>query len=180
MSADLLYQGEFLADGKPLAETPVVKNPRQYAGYTFGYNHTVFASRTHDVLTLLAFAYEQKPRPKQVALIGLNGAGPLVAAAAAQAGSAVERVAVDPGGFRFVDLTSYRDPNFIPGPVKYGDLPALLALGLPHKLWLAGEKKVPDIVVAAYHVDGKEDSVTLFTGSSQAASQAVADWLLAE
>ena len=104
----------------------------------------------------------------------------MAAAAAAQAGSAVERVAIDTGGFRFVDLTSYRDPDFIPGPVKYGDLPALLALGSPHKLWLSGEKKVPDIVAAAYHVDGKDDSLTLFSGKSQGASQAVVDWLLAE
>lgn len=180
VGADLLYQGEFLADGKPLGETPVVKNPRQYAGYTFGYNHTVFASRVHDILTLLAFVCEQQPRPKQVALVGMNGAGPLAAAAAAQAGSAVERVAVDTDGFRFVDLTSYRDPNFIPGPVKYGDLPALLALGAPHKLWLAGEKTLPDIVAAAYHVDGKDNSVTLFSGSSQQMRQAAVEWLLAE
>ena len=180
VGADLLYQGEFLADGKLLAETPVVKNPRQYAGYTFGYNHTVFASRVHDILTVLAFAYEQKPRPERVALVGVNGSGPYVAAAAAQAGSAVDCVAVDTGGFRFVNLTSYRDPNFVPGPVKYGDLPALLALCSPQKLWLAGEKKVPDIVAAAYHVEGKDDSVTPFSGNSGQMPQAAVDWLLAE
>src|SRR5207249_1083141 len=43
VGADLLYQGDFLKDGKPLAQTPKVANPREFAGFTFGYNHAVFA-----------------------------------------------------------------------------------------------------------------------------------------
>lgn len=59
-------------------------------------------------------------------------------------------------------------------------LPALLALGSPRNPWLVGEKKVPDVVAAAYHVDGKDDSVTVFSGSFQQTPQAVTDGLLAE
>ena len=35
---------------------------------------------------------------------------------------------IDTRGFRFRQLKSFRDPAFLPGAVKYGDLPALLAL----------------------------------------------------
>ncbi|HWN95984.1 MAG TPA: acetylxylan esterase, partial [Methylomirabilota bacterium] len=53
IGVDLLYQGEFLADGKPLARTPRVKNPREAAPYTFGYNHALFVHRVHDVLSVV-------------------------------------------------------------------------------------------------------------------------------
>ena len=42
---DLLYQGEFLAEGKPLTETRSVKNPHKSLGFTDGYNHPLFAQR---------------------------------------------------------------------------------------------------------------------------------------
>lgn len=47
-------------------------------------------------------------------------------------------LAVDTEGFRF-STTGIYDPNFLPGAVKYGDLPTLLALTAPTPLWLAGE-----------------------------------------
>ena len=45
---------------------------------------------------------------------------------------------MDTEGFRFSTTTLY-DPNFLPGAVKYGDMPTLLALTAPTPLWLAGE-----------------------------------------
>ena len=80
--------------------------------------------------------------PTELTLIGADGAGPWAAAASARAGDAVSRAIVDTGGFRFASLTSYLDPDFLPGAVKYGDLPALLALSGP-RLWVAGEKAAP-------------------------------------
>ncbi len=179
LGADLIYQGEFLADGQPLTEAPVVSNPRQSASYTFCYNHTVFAQRVHDILTLVAFARGYENQPESVEVVGLHGAGPWAAAARAVARGAVDRCAIDTGGFRFVDLKSYRDLNFLPGAVKYGDLPALLALSAPHKLWLAGEKgKLPDVISAAYQPAGSgADVVTSKTTQEKVASAAVA-WLL--
>ena len=35
---------------------------------------------------------------------------------------------IDDLTFRFANLKSYRDPDFLPGAVKYGDLPALLKI----------------------------------------------------
>ncbi|NQT12359.1 MAG: hypothetical protein HQ582_06415 [Planctomycetes bacterium] len=179
LGADLLYQGEFLADGKPITETrKVATNPRgEYAGHTFGYNHTLFAHRVHDILTLVAFAHSGKYRPEKLHLVGLNGAGPLAAAARAIAGAALDRAVVDTGGFRFRSLKSYRDVNFLPGAVKYGDVPGLLSLSAPHKLWLAGEEgETPAIVSAAYRAAGHEDNVSSYAGKDTA--RAAADWLL--
>ncbi|MCH7729638.1 MAG: acetylxylan esterase, partial [Planctomycetes bacterium] len=139
LSADLFLQGEFIESGKPAEENRVVSNPREYAGYTFGYNQTLFASRAHDILTLIKFVHGDEHQPKQIHLVGVNGAGPWVAAARAQAGAVINRAAIDTFGFRFADLTTYKDINFLPGAVKYGDLPALLALSAPNNLFIAGE-----------------------------------------
>ncbi len=126
ITADLFQQGEFLKDSQLLTETATVSNPREYAGYTHGYNHSLFARRTHDILKLIAFA--KTTGDQKIVLIGTDGATPLVAAAAAVAGDEIDRTVIDNPGFRFAEIKSYRDPNFIPGAVKYGDLPALLEL----------------------------------------------------
>ncbi len=179
VSADLLYQGEFLADGKPLEQTPTVKNPREFAGYTFGYNHTVFASRVHDVLTLVSWIRNEDRAPEHIHLVGVNGAGPIVAAARAIAGDAVERAAVDTEGFRFSELRSYRHPHFLPGAVKYGDVPALLALSAPHPLLIAGEQgQLPDVVAAAYQATGAKDNLQSVPGKSSDNAMQAAGWLI--
>ena len=66
IGADLLYQGEFLADGKVLTRTPRVKNPREAGAYTFGYNHAILVQRVHDVLSLVKFAGSREQRGKRV------------------------------------------------------------------------------------------------------------------
>lgn len=181
LSTDLLYQGEFLPDGQPPAQARVVKNPREFAGYTFCYNHTLFAQRVHDVLTLIAFVNGSEHKPKRLDLIGVSGAGPWAAIASAVAGDVVDRTAVDTGGFRFVDLTSYRDVNFLPGPVKYGDLPGLLALRAPGKLWLAGEGgAVPPVLSAAYRAADRPDDVSSHPASATDVPAAAVEWLLSD
>jgi hypothetical protein len=139
IAADLLYQGEFLADGKPLGEQPKVANNRAYAGFTYGYNAPLFAKRVHDLLTLIAFVANDEHAPKDVTLIGSGGAGPIAAAARTRAGGKVTRTVADTGGFRFAKLASYRHPDFLPGAVKYGDLPALFDASSDRELWVAGE-----------------------------------------
>lgn len=175
--ADLLFQG-----GEPVRQTRVVENPREFAGYTFGYNHALFAQRTHDVLSIVNLLRNGKlgsqSNPKTVAIAGWGGAGPIAAAARALAGSAINLAAVDTGGFRFGKLLDYRDPMFLPGGAKYLDLPGMIALGAPHPLWLAGEGREPEIVAAAYRAASKADELTTFTGDAGQKEMAAVEWLL--
>ena len=178
LSADLLYQGEFLSSGKPLTQARASTNPRAYAGFTFGYNHPLFAQRVHDILTLISFARSGQYGAKRIHLVGVSGAGPWVAAARAIAGNKVDSAAIDTGGFRFANLPSYRDVNFLPGALKYGDLPALLALSAPGRLWIAGETEESlSIVTAAYTASGQLQHLTIQERQQQDVSARIAQWL---
>ena len=126
---DLLYQGEFLADGKPLTQTPRVANPREAAAYTLGYNPALFAHRVHDVLTAIKYIRGNDRPSKQISLVALDGTGPIAAAVRAQAGTTIDRAAIHIGRFRFGQVLDLRSPDFLPRAAKYGDVTGLLALG---------------------------------------------------
>lgn len=177
VSADLFGQGEFLGSGEPLRQQQVVANPREAAAYTYCYNDTLFVQRVHDVLTLISWVGNDEHEPKRLNLIGTNGAGPIAAAARTVAGDAVAKLAVDTDGFRFGNVTSYRHPDFLVGAVKYGDLPALLALSAPHPLWIGGESgRTPSVVNAAYDAANAKDAV--ISSDQQNAADAAVIWLL--
>jgi len=179
LGADLVYQGEFLADGKPLAEARRVDNPREFAGYTLGYNPALTAQRVHDVLSLISFARNYGGEPRQVDLVGSGTAGVWAAAARAQAGEAVTRAAIDTAGFRFVNVPNLKDPNFTPGIVKYGDVPGLLALSAPGELWLAGEEPMPPgVVSASYTAAGAGAKLTAHSGAPETRPAEAVKWLL--
>jgi hypothetical protein len=176
VGADLLYQGEFLPPGETLDTTPRVDNPREAAAYTFGYNHSVFTGRVHDVLTLVAFA-RQRAAAEPVALIGLDGGGAWAAAALAVAGDAVGRAAVDSQGFRFAAVDQIHSPDFLPGGTKYFDLPGMLALA-SCPLWLAGEtSETAALVVQAYEARGRSDRLVLDDAAAPIVDKGVG-WLL--
>jgi dienelactone hydrolase len=178
VGVDLLYQGEFLADGKPLVRTPRVKNPREAGPYTFGYNHAVFVHRVHDVFSVVKFV---KEKARRVTVVGLNGAGPWVAAARAQCGEAIDRAVIDTGGFRFGKVLDLHDPNFLPGGAKYGDVPALLALGAPGRMWIAGETTESlALAQTQYRAAKAEKNLTRYSGNTQGLRAAALEWLLAE
>lgn len=182
VGADLLSQGEFLADNQPVKQTRTVANPREFAGYTYGYNDSLFAQRTHDVLTLVKYLRTAKvtghPSPTTVEVAGFGGTGPIVAAARALAGEQISHAAVDTNGFRFGKLLDYRDPQFLPGGAKYLDLPGMLALGAPYPLWLAGEAAELPLVSNTYKTAGKSNQLTPFTGEAAQKETAAAEWLL--
>lgn len=165
----------FLEGGEAETQTAVVKNPREFAGYTHGYNHTLFAQRTHDVLSVVAWLrggqIDTNLKPKNVAIAGWGRNAPVVIAARALAGAAIERAAVDTGGFRFSHLLDYRNPMFLPGGAKYLDLPGLIALNAPHALWLAGEGNTPQVFGAQF------GELTSFTGASKDRQSAAVAWL---
>jgi dienelactone hydrolase len=170
VGVDLLYQGESLPDGQPVTETRTVDQDRkpneirEFAGYTFGYNPTVFASRVHDVLSVLALVKHHELQPKRIDLVGVDGLGPVAVVAAALARDALGKVAIDTRGFRFGELSNYRDVDFLPAAAKYGDLPGLMALIAPRPLLVAGEATHGMPLVAAYTSAGTPRLLQRFEG----------------
>jgi dienelactone hydrolase len=126
---DLLHQGESSVDGQPLTRTPRVKNPRESAAYTFGYNPAVFTHRVHDVLTAVQYIRGHEKPSSQVSLVALDATAPIAAAARAQSGKMVDRVALHLGEFRFGRVLDLHSPDFLPGGAKYGDVDGLITLG---------------------------------------------------
>lgn len=138
---------------------------KAWSGYTYGYNAPLLVRRTHDVLTVLAAlprlveSAKLKGKAKEVVV---QGAGEL-AAVAGLAGmiagpDVVQGVVAAPGGFRFAKLTSQWDTAFVPGAVKYGDLPAILGLCAPITLTVRGEGRLPE-VEAMYGAAGAIEEV---------------------
>jgi len=154
-SIDLLFTGEFLPDGRPLEQARVVENPREFAGYTLGYNHPLPAQRTHDMLSLMSFARYHELSPSAIHVVATHGAAfPCIAAAALNPGL-LTSLSVDTQGFRFESITDIRDVNLLPGAVKYGDLPAYLALCAPTTLNVAGEsEQSAEVLAQAYRTEG--------------------------
>ncbi len=174
VSADLFMQGEFVSpgSGNETSRNRVVENKREYAGYTYGYNHPLFAQRVHDVLTLIG-AVEQDA--EEITLVGVNGAGPLVAAAAALAHEALDRVAVDTKRFRFTQLKSYRDAAFLSGAVKYGGLDGMLSLVAPKPLWLGSEESILPMMAATYQAAEGTPQIHL---AEDASIENLSQWLI--
>ncbi len=158
VGVDLFGQGEFTTDGNARVENPTVKNPRQFAGYTYCYNETLFARRVHDILTVTAWIHGDEHSAQALHAIGVNGGGPLLAAAGAIASGKFDATAIDTQGFRFAELADWKHADFLPGAVKYGDLPTLLALSAPSRLWIGGESAPPSIVKTAYKAAGVDPS----------------------
>ncbi|MHB0955741.1 MAG: acetylxylan esterase [Pirellulaceae bacterium] len=177
--ADLLYQGEFLPPGEDMSHTRRVANPREAAAYTFGYNPTLFAERAHDLVTIARFLQQGELRGTQVDLLALTGGAHWAAAARAQLGASVARLAVDTCGFRFANVRAIDAPEFLPGGAKYDDLPGMLAVAAPLPLFLAGEgEAIPSPIIAAYTAAGATQAVQHCRLPAAAALDAAIDWLL--
>ena len=180
IGVDLLYQGEFLADGKTLTRVPKVKNPREAAAYSFGYNNTVFVQRVHDVLSVVKFVRNHEKKSTSIAILGLDGAGHIAAAARAIAGDAVNVAAIDTAGFRFLEVKDIYSPDLLPGGAKYGDVPGLLAMAAPGRLWVGGESATSlELAQRMYKSSGAESALTVYPGGSEMAQSEAVKWLLA-
>jgi dienelactone hydrolase len=121
VGVDLVHQGEFRADGQALERTARVKNPREAAAYTFGYNNTVFQQRVHDLLTVVAFVKGHERASKEIVLAASEGAEAWAACARAVCGDAVAGVVGGPVSFRFASVRDIHSPDFVPGGAKYLD-----------------------------------------------------------
>jgi dienelactone hydrolase len=178
IGVDLLYQGEFLKDGQAANRQRIVSNDREDAAYTFGYNDSLFAQRVHDILSTICLA-RKRFHSARVDMVGWNGGGIWVGATCAVANGSVGAVAMDTEGFRFGHLLDYRDPNFLPGGAKYGDLLGMIALHAPDPLWLAGETEDGvNFIRRQYNLSHSRD-IFIYHGGKESEEDAATDWLLA-
>ena len=149
---------------------------KNYAGYTFGYNRPLLANRVHDILTAVAHAKGVKG-VKNVDLVGFGKAGPWVALARGLCGDAVARTAADLDQFRFDSILSMNDEMMLPGALKYGGMPALMALAAPNEVYLHNTAGVSDSWLrSAYKAAAQPDNLNW--RENKAEDRQVVDWLL--
>ncbi|TWU57067.1 Acetyl xylan esterase (AXE1) [Rubripirellula tenax] len=154
---DLFEQGEFRDDGVPLDRQRRVDDARAYSAFTLGYNPTLVAHRSSDLLAIIKYA--KQVGADQVVMIATGGSASYAALAAAIAGNVVDHAIIDTQGFRFAAIDDWQDANFVPGAVKYGDMPAILALRAPHRLTVIGERDLPVLVEQVFKAAGASKSV---------------------
>ncbi len=191
VAIDLFGQGESLYQGKELANAPLggygQKNEpwQQALCYTYGYNHPVFSKRVHDIMTtVLALRGEvvSRKQDSHLLLIALDGTGKYGAAAGFVCGKAIDGCVLDTNGFRFADITRLDDLDMVPGAVKYGDIPVLLALVAPRKMLLFDSEsgsEAFDALRTAYNTKSKKASRLTVSTQSDPVKQwdAVLEWL---
>jgi hypothetical protein len=91
---------------------------------------------------------------------------------------AINKVAIGTGGFRFASLTDAYDPMLLPGAVKYGDVPGLLALIAPSSLWLSGEGATAPSIVAKSYEANTGAQLTSYSGPPNNEAAEAVKWLL--
>jgi hypothetical protein len=112
------------------------------ACYTYGYNHPLVVHRVHDAMTVVTLLRQRAPEAARIILVAGNEMGATGALAAATLKASLHGAVIDTEGFRFASLRDQFHPQFVPGAVKYGDVPALLSLAAPGRLTVLGEKGV--------------------------------------
>ncbi|MFT5853076.1 MAG: dienelactone hydrolase [Verrucomicrobiales bacterium] len=105
-----------------------VSNPREFAGYTLGYNDCLLVQRTDDILSAAKFIRDEQGA-KRISLLAFSASAPSAAAARMLGGDAFHRASIQLEEFSFGNLLDYRDPNFLPGGAKYGGIKRMLELG---------------------------------------------------
>ena len=171
---DMYNQGELVGEAGSLEKARIIKSRNGYnygMRYTTCGNYPVFSRRVHDILSVVSYLRDNL-QDKRIDLVGLDGAGRFVAAARAMIDDEVTKTAIDTAGFRFASLNDQLDLDFLPGAVKYLDLPGILALCVPHSLWISGEASMPEVTAAVYEASNAKASVTLGDSSN------AIDWLL--
>ena len=160
VGVDVLGQGDCTLDGRPIDANRTVEGDRDLAAYTYGYNRTLVSQRAADLVSTsqaLALAFPTGDKP---ALVAPADAAPWSATAIALAPSAFSRAAIDVAGFRFASLGDWRDGAFLPGIVKYGDLPGLLSLAAPLPIVVKGVREGDlELAKAAYAAANAEEQL---------------------
>jgi dienelactone hydrolase len=117
---------------------------RWAAAYTYGYNPSLVVRRVHDAMTTVAMLRSHPDmKDGRIILVGADGAGAVAAAAAAMMPQHLNGAVIDTEGFRFASVNDQWHPMFVPGAVKYGDVPGLISLSETFRVTTLGEAGVP-------------------------------------
>jgi dienelactone hydrolase len=140
-----------------------------YAGFTFGYNRSLLAQRIHDILTLFGFATSML-KAKTIDIIGWGAAGPWAALARSAAmntspakelvSGPIRRGAFDLDRFDFSKIEKTEDEMMLPGALKYGGLPGLMAVAFPEQALIHNATPGFDAVKAIYKAGNFEKQFT--------------------
>ena len=160
-----------------------VNNTRESLSYTLGYNAPQLARRANAWSRTPEFiANPEHARQAAVYVVALDRAGLEIALNARELRSRAEiaGLVINTQGFRFENITDIRDPDLLPGAVKYGDLPGLLSLAAPMPMLLLGEDQTSaSAVFKAYQAAGVSDRLTIIETPQQESSvqQLVLEWI---
>ena len=127
IAPDVLFTGELLG---PTGKMPALQSHYEtlsYAGYHFGYNPAVIASRTSDVLSAIAFVKGWEGT-RSVNVVAFGKLGPAALLARGLSGSAVQSAAIDLDHLDFAAVHDDADEMMLPGAMKYGGMSGFIAL----------------------------------------------------
>jgi dienelactone hydrolase len=142
--ADLFLTGEAQHPGVPITSPAAAQNAGQkYAGFVYGYNRSTLANRVHDLLSEIVYA-RRDASTKRVELLATGAVGAAALIARALAGDAIERTAIDVGGFDFDRVSDAMDPMMLPGALKYGGINGIAALCTHGRTLLTGGRRDTD------------------------------------
>jgi dienelactone hydrolase len=152
VGVDLLFQGESRGNESPVNQNQVVDNPREFAGYTYGYNHPLFVKRVHDLLTSIEnIRTNEKRASSTIELKGSGSAAYLAAAARAVSRDTIQNAILDLDGLSNEPISDYRDPDFFFGSAKLASISACLAVGAPSRLQVRnGDQELKNLLAGIY------------------------------
>jgi dienelactone hydrolase len=157
----------------PLTQSRWVNNNREAAGYAFGYNDTLFKQRVHDVMTI-AIGLKNEGA-KEITLMSDDSTSAVVIAAATQLDGIVDNLIVNTNGFRFQNVDNLRDPYFLPGGAKYGDIPGMLSACHKMNIWIEGESN--ESLSSLIHVRNKIEQNGRLNVSKMPNAESLVQWL---
>lgn len=174
IGVDLMGQGEHVSEEFPAGAKRQRSLPGEeaFGGWTYCYNMPLLAQQVQDLVTVV-----NRAGGSAFNIIALGEMGPVAAVALSQTEDQVLRAAIETRGFRFSKVTDIDNPRFLPGAVRFGDVPGALSLAAPTRLWIAGEgRQLPEIMRASYKAAGLDDKLTAYTGTDPEADAVT--WIL--
>jgi hypothetical protein len=162
LAIDVFGQGELVSADGPIDRVRLASE-RAHAGYTYGYNLPLPAQRTQDVLAALRIARE-RAGDGELRLHARGVAAAWAAGARALSRDRVDDATLDLDGFRYGAVDRIDAPDFLPGAVKYGDVPALIALAAPGRVTVADDgltRADEGLARAAYEAAGAAERLAI-------------------